>query len=333
MDDLQTLVERNLSGREAEARRVEGILRSELARFERWLSAQEVTPTITALHARADEVVRRVLDENEPRWEGLTEADRERLAVAARAIASRLLHEPTCSSSAKPRTTAPTRRSRCCASSSASTGQRAARGARGRGLRPARAPAPPRQVSRLRLGSRGSALAQIQAQWVAEALDGAEVVTVRTADADVGDPEQVEPRAPRLERAVPNQVSSRRSRPRFGLEADRIVPSVTILITPLSVCATNLGQGANQRFGECHDPATCRRVGAHEEESGTGYGFDSHCAAPVTYRSSRRTIGGQGPKVPTGDRHRRGPPGGREGRRAPARLPYPRFQALTSTGM
>ena len=42
-------------------------------------------------------------------------------------------------------------------------------------------------MSRLRLGSRGSALARIQAQWVAEALDGAEVVTVRTADADVGD--------------------------------------------------------------------------------------------------------------------------------------------------
>ena len=34
MDDLQSLVERNVSGREAEARRVEGILRSELARFD-----------------------------------------------------------------------------------------------------------------------------------------------------------------------------------------------------------------------------------------------------------------------------------------------------------
>jgi glutamyl-tRNA reductase len=95
MDDLQALVERNLSGREAEARRVEGILRAELARFMRWLGAQDVTPTITALHEQADEIVRRVLDENESRWEGLTEADRERLGVAARAIASRLLHEPT----------------------------------------------------------------------------------------------------------------------------------------------------------------------------------------------------------------------------------------------
>ncbi|MQA73923.1 MAG: glutamyl-tRNA reductase [Solirubrobacterales bacterium] len=95
MDDLQALVERNVSGREAEARGVESILRSERDRFESWVFAQDVTPTVAALRARADDVVRRVLAENEHRWEGLTEADRERLAVAARAIASRLLHEPT----------------------------------------------------------------------------------------------------------------------------------------------------------------------------------------------------------------------------------------------
>ena len=95
MDDLQALVERNASGREAEARRAEGVLRSELGRFERWLDTQDVTATIAALRARGDEVVSRVLEENESRWEGLTEADRERLVAMARAIASRLLHEPT----------------------------------------------------------------------------------------------------------------------------------------------------------------------------------------------------------------------------------------------
>jgi len=95
MDDLQALVERNLSGREAEARRAEGILRVERERFDGWLAAQDVTTTIAALRARADEVVARVLAENEQRWEALTEADRERLQAAARAIASRLLHEPT----------------------------------------------------------------------------------------------------------------------------------------------------------------------------------------------------------------------------------------------
>lgn len=95
MDDLQSLVERNASGREAEARRAEGVLRGELGRLERWLASQEVTPTIAALRERAASVVDSVLAENESRWEGLTDADRDRLRAAAGAIASRLLHEPT----------------------------------------------------------------------------------------------------------------------------------------------------------------------------------------------------------------------------------------------
>jgi len=95
MDDLQALVERNASGREAEARLADSVLRAELGRFERWLATQDVTPTIAALRSRADEIVERVLAENESRWEEMTQADRERLAAMANAIASRLLHEPT----------------------------------------------------------------------------------------------------------------------------------------------------------------------------------------------------------------------------------------------
>jgi glutamyl-tRNA reductase len=95
MDDLQRLVERNASGREAEARRAEVVLRAELGRFERWLATQDVTPTISALRARGDEIVERVLAENENRWEGVTDADRTRMQAMARSIASRLLHEPT----------------------------------------------------------------------------------------------------------------------------------------------------------------------------------------------------------------------------------------------
>jgi glutamyl-tRNA reductase len=95
IDDVQQIVERNASGREAEARRAEPILAAELDRFERWLASLEVAPTIASLRERADEVVRRVLAENEERWEELSEADRERLAAMSRAIVSRLLHEPT----------------------------------------------------------------------------------------------------------------------------------------------------------------------------------------------------------------------------------------------
>ncbi len=95
IDDVQQIVERNASGREAEAQRAELIIEAELDRFERWLASLEVVPTIAALRERGDEVVRRVLAENDPRWESLSEADRERVEAMAKAIASRLLHEPT----------------------------------------------------------------------------------------------------------------------------------------------------------------------------------------------------------------------------------------------
>ena len=95
VDDVQKIVERNASGREAEAVRAKRIIEAELDRFERWLASLEVVPAISALRERADEIVRRVLAENDPRWESLSEADRERLAAMAKAIASRLLHEPT----------------------------------------------------------------------------------------------------------------------------------------------------------------------------------------------------------------------------------------------
>jgi glutamyl-tRNA reductase len=95
VDEVQAIVERNASGREAEARRAGGILDSELSRFERWLGAQEVMPTVAALRERADAIVSQVLAENATRWESLSATDRERVEMLARAIANRLLHEPT----------------------------------------------------------------------------------------------------------------------------------------------------------------------------------------------------------------------------------------------
>jgi glutamyl-tRNA reductase len=95
MDDLQRAVARNLDARVAEAEEALSIVRQEVERFDEWLASLDVVPTISALRRRADEVVRQVLDENEPRWESLSEADRERVEVMARAVVSRLLHEPT----------------------------------------------------------------------------------------------------------------------------------------------------------------------------------------------------------------------------------------------
>jgi glutamyl-tRNA reductase len=95
MDDLQRAVARNLGAREAEAAEALVLVRGEVARFQDWMSSIGVLPTISALRRRADEVVEQVLRENESRWETLSPADRERVEVMARAVVSRLLHEPT----------------------------------------------------------------------------------------------------------------------------------------------------------------------------------------------------------------------------------------------
>jgi glutamyl-tRNA reductase len=95
MDDLQAEVGRNLSGRQAEAEEALVIVREEAGRFGDWLGSLDVVPTISALRRHADEIVEQVLRENETRWESLSEPDRERLGVMARAVVNRLLHEPT----------------------------------------------------------------------------------------------------------------------------------------------------------------------------------------------------------------------------------------------
>jgi glutamyl-tRNA reductase len=95
MDDLQREVARNMGSREAEAVRARRLVDEEVDRFARWLASLDVVPTIAALRALGDGVVEQVLRENESRWESLGDADRERVEVMARAVVSRLLHEPT----------------------------------------------------------------------------------------------------------------------------------------------------------------------------------------------------------------------------------------------
>jgi glutamyl-tRNA reductase len=95
MDALQRTVSRHMQVRRAEARRAEGIVEEEIQSFAGWLGQLEVLPTLSALRARGDEVVDRLLAENAGRWEGLTDADHQRVETLARAVVNRLLHEPT----------------------------------------------------------------------------------------------------------------------------------------------------------------------------------------------------------------------------------------------
>jgi glutamyl-tRNA reductase len=95
MDDLQGVVARNLEVRSEEALRAEQVVEDEIQRFAKWLGQLDVVPTVAALRRHSEEIVDGLLAENANRWESLGEKDRERVAALARAVAQRLLHEPT----------------------------------------------------------------------------------------------------------------------------------------------------------------------------------------------------------------------------------------------
>jgi glutamyl-tRNA reductase len=95
MDDLQRAVDRNVSAREAEATKARTLVEADVERFEQFMARLDVLPTVAALRERGEAIVRQVLRENEPRWESMSDADRERMEAMARSIVARLLHEPT----------------------------------------------------------------------------------------------------------------------------------------------------------------------------------------------------------------------------------------------
>jgi glutamyl-tRNA reductase len=95
IDDLQAVVARNLSTRAEETPRALEIVEEEIHRFARWLGQLDALPTVSALRAHGNELVEQVLAENAARWESASPRDIARVEAIARAVMSRLLHEPT----------------------------------------------------------------------------------------------------------------------------------------------------------------------------------------------------------------------------------------------
>jgi glutamyl-tRNA reductase len=91
MDDLK----REVACDAAEAPGVEPLLDEEVERFQAWRSHLDVLPAIAALRGSGDAAAEHVLSECEGEWESLSTQDRERVTMVARAVVSRMLHEPT----------------------------------------------------------------------------------------------------------------------------------------------------------------------------------------------------------------------------------------------
>jgi glutamyl-tRNA reductase len=95
IDDLQAVIDRNLDLRQDQVPRAQAIVEEEIQRFARWLGQADALPTVTALREHGNALVEQVLAENAGRWESASPRDLARVEAMARAVANRLLHEPT----------------------------------------------------------------------------------------------------------------------------------------------------------------------------------------------------------------------------------------------
>ena len=94
IDDLQNVIEANLSGRKREAMLAERIVDEEAAKFKEWLRVLEVAPTITSLHEKAELIRHQELKKTLSRLPGLPQEHAAAIDVLTHSIVHKLLHDP-----------------------------------------------------------------------------------------------------------------------------------------------------------------------------------------------------------------------------------------------
>ena len=95
VDDLQTIVEENLSRRGAEIQRAEAIVSEEVERFVRWHRSRTAVPTIVALRQKFDAIRRMELQRLEGKLHGLPPEASRVVDDITRLIMEKTLLEPT----------------------------------------------------------------------------------------------------------------------------------------------------------------------------------------------------------------------------------------------
>jgi glutamyl-tRNA reductase len=95
IDDLQSIVEENLSRRAAEVERAESIVNEEVTRFMTWQRSRSAVPTVVALRQRFETIRRSELQRLEGKLGALPPEARARVDEVTRLIVEKLLLEPT----------------------------------------------------------------------------------------------------------------------------------------------------------------------------------------------------------------------------------------------
>ena len=95
IDDLQAVVQENMSRRSTEAADAEKIIGQEVGRFTTWLNSRGAVPTIIALRQRFESVRQSELRRLEPKLASLPPEARARVDEVTRLIMEKLLINPT----------------------------------------------------------------------------------------------------------------------------------------------------------------------------------------------------------------------------------------------
>ncbi len=94
IDDLQGVIQANLSHRQEEAVKAGRIIEVETQKFLQWRETLAVTPTIIALVDKARQICQAELKKTLPQLGPLTPEQQKSLEVMAESIALKLLHDP-----------------------------------------------------------------------------------------------------------------------------------------------------------------------------------------------------------------------------------------------
>ena len=95
VDDLQGIVQENLSRRGAEVDRAEAIVGEEVERFSSWQRSRAAVPTVVALRKRFEAIRQTELERLEGKLSGLSPEARARVDDVTRLLVEKLLLEPT----------------------------------------------------------------------------------------------------------------------------------------------------------------------------------------------------------------------------------------------
>jgi glutamyl-tRNA reductase len=94
IDDLQKIVNKNLSSRIQEAQKAEKLIIEEVSKFMEWYHSLELTPTITGLKNQLYKIAEEELEKTLKKLSHLSQADHYAIKVMTEAILNKILSRP-----------------------------------------------------------------------------------------------------------------------------------------------------------------------------------------------------------------------------------------------